>query len=103
MTKKELIAKVYKEYPQFFYSERHVASALDAFCHIIAQECICGDDGKVLITGFGTFFKDERKERIRRDPRTLEPIKVAPSVHMKFKESRNLGEHILSDVPLEDG
>lgn len=45
---------------------------------------------KVLIVGFGTFYATKRKGGVGRNPRTGEPIKIAPAVQPKFKAGRGL-------------
>ena len=51
-------------------------------------------DGKVTLTGFGTFSKSRRKARNGRNPRTGETIKIKASNVVKFKAGKTLKEAI---------
>jgi DNA-binding protein HU-beta len=62
--------------------------AVDAVFESIAKALKKKD--KVLIIGFGTFYATKRKGGVGRNPRTGEPIKIAPAVQPKFKAGRGL-------------
>jgi DNA-binding protein HU-beta len=47
-------------------------------------------DGSVTLAGFGTFSVSARAERIGRNPRTREEIKIAASKVPKFKPGKAL-------------
>ena len=47
-------------------------------------------DGKVAITGFGSFEAAHREAREGRNPRTGEPVRVAASTTVKFKPGKGL-------------
>ena len=74
MNKTELLAAVAKESG---IKKADVEAIVEALTNIIADEVAKGE--KVQITGFGSFERRERGERIVKNPRTGEDIKVAPS------------------------
>jgi DNA-binding protein HU-beta len=47
-------------------------------------------EGKIAISGFGTFTKVKRKARQGRNPRTREPLKIKASSTVRFKASKTL-------------
>jgi DNA-binding protein HU-beta len=51
-------------------------------------------DGKITLTGFGTFSKTKRKARIGRNPRTGEEIKIKAANVVKFKAGKKLKEAV---------
>ncbi len=51
-------------------------------------------DGKVTLTGFGTFSKSRRKARTGRNPRTGEAIKIKAANVVKFKAGKTLKEAV---------
>lgn len=51
-------------------------------------------DGKVAITGFGTFEVVDRPERDGRNPQTGASIKIAASKAVKFKPGKGLRESL---------
>jgi DNA-binding protein HU-beta len=51
-------------------------------------------DGKITITGFGTFSKSRRKARNGRNPQTGETIKIKASNVAKFKPGKKLKEAV---------
>ena len=69
-------------------SKSGAADAVDAVFESITRALKKKD--KVLIVGFGTFYATKRKGGIGRNPRTGEPIRIAPAVHPKFKAGRGL-------------
>ena len=51
-------------------------------------------DGKVTLTGFGTFSKSRRKARNGRNPQTGEAIKIKATNVIKFKAGKSLKEAV---------
>jgi len=62
--------------------KRDVEVVLENFINIIQDEVAKGE--KVQITGFGSFERKERGERIMKNPRTGEDMKVSPSKSPAF-------------------
>jgi len=79
MNKTELIDTVAKEAN---IRKSDVAAIVESFLNTVADEVAKGE--KVQITGFGSFERRERGERTVNNPRTGEPIKVAPSKSPAF-------------------
>ncbi len=51
-------------------------------------------DGKVTLTGFGTFSKSRRKARNGRNPQTGESIKIKATNVVKFRAGKSLKEAV---------
>jgi DNA-binding protein HU-beta len=51
-------------------------------------------DGKITLTGFGTFSKSRRKARKGRNPQTGEAIKIKASNTVKFRAGKKLKESV---------
>ncbi|HEX2888094.1 HU family DNA-binding protein [Vineibacter terrae] len=85
MNKNDLVAAVAT---QTNLSKAGAADAVDAVFSSIIKALKKKD--KVLIVGFGTFYATKRKGGVGRNPRTGEPIKIAPAVQPKFKAGRGL-------------
>ena len=47
-------------------------------------------NGKITLTGLGTFSKSRRKARTGRNPRTGEPLKIKATNVVRFKPSQKL-------------
>ena len=79
MNKTELLAAVAKESG---IKKADAEVVIDNLLSIIMGEVANGE--KVQITGFGSFERRERGERIIKNPRTGEDINVAPSKAPSF-------------------
>ncbi|KQC07925.1 MAG: DNA-binding protein [Candidatus Cloacimonas sp. SDB] len=89
MTKADLVRNVSAETGII---RKDVALAVDAFLEAIKDSM---KDGKhIEIRGFGTFKLKIRKERIGRNPKTEEKVKVPSRVVPTFKFSRAFKEEI---------
>jgi DNA-binding protein HU-beta len=87
MNKHDLVVAVANETK---LSKTDAQEAVDAVLASIVKALKKKD--KVLIVGFGTFYATKRKGGVGRNPRTGEPIKIAPAVQPKFKAGRGLKE-----------
>jgi len=72
------------------FSTAQASRALNAVLDAIADSLAKGDE--VRLTGFGTFRVTETKERIGRNPRTGEPIKIPAGRRVSFSPSPRLTE-----------
>ena len=89
MTKADLVRNVSAETGII---RKDVALAVDAFLEAIKDSM---KDGKhIEIRGFGTFKLKVRKERIGRNPKTEEKVKVPSRVVPTFKFSRAFKEDV---------
>ena len=90
MTKAELIdmmaqdAKITKE---------KAGLALNAFIEGV-QDALKAKDGKVQLTGFGTFSKIRQKARKGRNPQTGAPIKIKAKNVVKFRPGKKLRDAV---------
>ena len=73
MTKAELVEKMADDAG---ITKVAAAAALDSFTGNVAK-ALKKKDGKVTLTGFGTFSKSRRSARKGRNPQTGEEIKIA--------------------------
>ena len=83
MNKTELIAAVAEKAE---ISKKDADSAVNAVIESIIEAVASKD--KVQIVGFGTFEARERKEKIGKNPRTGEEIKIAASVVPALKAGK---------------
>ena len=89
MTKAELIAQIAaKANLTIAAAERSVNAMLESIQEFLAE------DGKLTLTGFGTFAVEERQERPGRNPRTGESIQIAASKVVKFRPGKQLKDAV---------
>ena len=89
MNKTQLIEAVAKESN---LKKRDVEAVVENFINIIVDEVAKGE--KVQITGFGSFERKERGERTIKNPRTGEPMQVAPSKSPSFSAGSVFKERV---------
>ena len=85
MNKTELIDEIAKAAD---ISKASASRALEAMIDAVARTLKNGDT--VTLAGFGTFAVTARAERIGRNPRTREEIKIPASKVPKFKPGKAL-------------
>ena len=92
---------------QLGLNKREAKDYIEAFFEVIAAELVEGQD--VKISGFGNFEIRSKSGRPGRNPRTGEPVTIAPRRVVTFKASPLLKEQInkLSDTseafPIDPG
>ena len=86
MKKAELIEKIATDAD---ISKVAAAAALKSFTDAVTA-ALKEKEGKITLTGFGTFQKVHRKARQGRNPKTGEAIKIKASNSVKFKASQTL-------------
>ena len=89
MNKTELVAAVAEKAE---ISKKDADSAVNAVIESIIEAVASKD--KVQIVGFGTFEARERKEKIGKNPRTGEEIKIAASKVPAFKAGKALKDAV---------
>ena len=89
MNKVELIAAVAAKAD---LSKKDAEKAVAAVVASIQDALVAGD--KVQLIGFGTFEVRERGERVGRNPRTKETIKIAASKQPVFKAGAALKDAV---------
>lgn len=90
MNKAELIKKMANDAA---ISKTEASNALDAFINGVSKS-LNQKEGKITITGFGSFSKRRRKARIGRNPRSGEEVKIKATNVVKFKPSKKLKDAI---------
>jgi len=90
MTKTELIDHMATEAK---ISKEKASTALNAMIDGI-QKALKSKDGKVQLTGFGTFSTVQRKERKGRNPGTGAEITIPAQKSVKFKPGKKLKDAV---------
>ena len=93
MTKTELVRELAQRTDLSQSKASQVVDALfDAEDGIIATVIL--NDGKVVVPGFGSFFRRVRKARTARNPATGASVEVAAKNYPVFKPGKTLKEHV---------
>jgi DNA-binding protein HU-beta len=82
MTKKDFVEKLAEKVS---VSRKDAETIYDTFFDLIKTFVVA--EGKLNVSGFGTFRLKSRKARTARNPRTGEQVKVGPSKSLGFKAS----------------
>lgn len=90
MTKSELIDQIANDAG---VTKTVAKQMLSTFLDTISDELI-KEDGKVTLSGFGTFSTTQRKARIGRNPQTGEPVQIKASNTVKFKPGKKLKDSV---------
>jgi len=90
MNKSELIEQMAKDAN---ISKSTAGQALESILAGVT-DALKKKDGKVTLTGFGTFHKTRRKARKGRNPQTGESIKIKASNAVRFKPGKKLKDSI---------
>ncbi len=89
MTKAELIARIAEKAN---LTKAHAERSLNAFLEAVEDTLV--KDGKLTLTGFGTFAVESRNERKGRNPRTGEEITIPSSKVVKFRTGKLLKDNL---------
>jgi len=90
MTKAELVEKMAKDAD---ISKTAAAKTLSSMTDCI-KKALKKKDGKITLTGLGTFSKVRRKARKGRNPQTGESIKIKARNAVKFKAGKALKDAV---------
>jgi len=71
---------------------RDVANVVDAFTLIVGRSVVRGE--KVVLSGFGTFYRRARSRRVARDIWADKPLKVPATNVPAFKPGKPLREAV---------
>ncbi len=89
MTKADLVAKIAANGKMTKAgAERSLNAFLDALQDVLVK------DGKIAITGFGTFAVETRKARKGRNPRTSAVINIPAANVVKFRPGKHLKDAV---------
>ena len=83
MTKADLVAQIAANMTKAA-AERSLNAMLESVQEMLAE------DGKLTLTGFGTFVAETRQERQGRNPRTGDVITIAASKVVRFRPGKML-------------
>ncbi len=87
MTKAELIDRLHKSAGKDL-SKKALNDLVDELFALITKSV--RKDKRFVYPGFGTFAVRKRAARVGRNPRTGEPVNIAPSKTVAFKPAPNL-------------
>jgi DNA-binding protein HU-beta len=73
-------------------TKKDSSTILDAFIESVEETLAKGE--KIQLVGFGSFLVAERAERIGRNPRTKEEIKIPASTVPKFVAGKEFKEKV---------
>jgi integration host factor subunit beta len=94
LIKSELIQRIAQENPHLY--QRDVERIINTVFGEITAALKRGD--RVELRGFGAFSVKHRPARIGRNPRTGEPVQVAPKRVPFFKTGKDLRERLNADM-----
>jgi DNA-binding protein HU-beta len=89
MTKADLVVKIAEKAN---ITKANAERALNAFLETVEATLV--KDGKLTLTGFGTFVVEERKSRTGRNPRTGAKIKIPATKVVKFRPGKLLKDAV---------
>lgn len=89
MTKADLVVKIAEKAN---LTKANAERALNAFIEAVEQTLV--KEGKLTLTGFGTFVVDTRKARKGRNPRTGAVIDIPASKVVKFRPGKLLKDAV---------
>jgi DNA-binding protein HU-beta len=89
MTKADLVAKIAEKAG---ITKANAERALNAFLEALEASLV--GEGKLTLTGFGTFEVLDRKARTGRNPRTGKEIKIPASKVVKFRAGKLLKDAV---------
>ncbi len=69
--------------------KKDIARIVDMFLQILEGSILSKKEGKIQLSGFGTFHIKKRKPRIGRNPKTGEVYKIPDRYTLTFKPSQN--------------
>ncbi len=90
MIKSELIEKIAEENPHLF--QRDIERIVSTIFEEITEAISSGN--RVELRGFGAFSSKRRQERMGRNPRTGEAVKVEEKFVPFFKTGKNLRKRL---------
>ncbi len=89
MTKADLVVKIAEKTG---LTKADAERALNAFLESVEATLVT--EGKLTLTGFGTFVVDERKARTGRNPRTGAEINIPATKVVKFRPGKLLKDAV---------
>ncbi len=89
MTKAELVVKIAEKAGM---TKANAERSLNAFLDAVEDTLV--KDGKLMLTGFGTFAVESRKARKGRNPRTGQEIDIPESKVVKFRPGKLLKDAV---------
>ncbi len=89
MTKAELVVKIAEKAN---ITKADAERCLNCFLDTVEETLV--NEGKLTLTGFGTFQVDERKERVGRNPRSGEEIRIPACKVVKFRPGKLLKDAV---------
>jgi nucleoid DNA-binding protein len=97
MTKPEWIKRIHRRSGQTQLPTTRVQAVADATIEEIGP--VLKEEGRLVVTGLGTFKVVDQPERLGRNPRTGETLTVAASRTVRFKPSPALKHAVQAPPP----
>lgn len=97
MNKKDLVNAVAEKAEM---SKKDARVALDAVLEAVTEGL--AENGKVALSGFGSWTVSERAARKGRNPQTGEELEIPAKLTPKFKASKNMKELIAEEGTLPE-
>lgn len=89
MTKSDLVDLIAKKTGS---TKAAAEKVLQSFLSCVQDTLV--KEGKITLTGFGTFSVETRNARTGRNPRTGEPMNIPAARVVKFRAGKNLKESV---------
>jgi len=89
MTKADLVSKIAEKAN---LTKANAERSLNAFLEAVEETLV--KEGKLTLTGFGTFAVEKRKARKGRNPRTGDVINIPATKVVKFRPGKLLREAV---------
>jgi DNA-binding protein HU-beta len=89
VTKAELVERIAEKAN---LTKANAERSLNAFLESVQDVLVA--EGKLTLTGFGTFVVEERKERLGRNPQSGDPIIIPETKVVKFRPGKLLKEAV---------
>lgn len=90
LTKADIVKELYRKHDDFTIAE--ATEAVEAFLRLSKESLIAGND--LLLSGFGKFQLNEKRERMGRNPQTGDSLMLAPRRVVTFKISGKLRDRL---------
>jgi integration host factor subunit alpha len=92
MTKADIVEGVYERLGGF--SKNEAAAIVETTLDVLKEALV--ENGKVKVSGFGSFTVHAKRQRTGRNPKTGKPIQITARKVLKFKPSNVLRDVINS-------
>ena len=93
MNKEQLIDEIFRSTNSV--TKKQTLEVVDAFLQVVKRNVAQGE--KVLLVGFGSFFRADRKEKKARNPKTGEEIMIPAMTVPRFSAGKKFKDEVRSN------